>query len=83
MLLTLIFPPLVLAPDLQAIATALRSGDFSTASAMTKQGLEKSPNDPKLWTLQSVALSGLHNESAAIASFQHAQKLSARYLPAV
>jgi cytochrome c-type biogenesis protein CcmH/NrfG len=45
--------------------------------------IEKSPKDLKLWTLQGVALSDLHNESAAIASFPQAQKLSPRFLPAV
>lgn len=82
-LLALIFPSFVSAQDVQAIASAIRSGDFSTASDLAMQDLKKTPDDPKLWTLQGVALASLHNESAAIASFQQAQKLSPHYLPAI
>lgn len=65
------------------ITTALRSKDYGKAVQLLRAPLQRSPQDPRLWTLQGVALRGEQRKSEALASFRHAIAVSPEYLPAL
>jgi len=88
-LLALLFPCLPPAwtqtatDPLPPIIAALRAREFAQALALLQPALEKSPQDPRLWSLQGVALSAQGNKKEALAAFQHALSLAPNYLQAV
>jgi tetratricopeptide (TPR) repeat protein len=65
------------------IAAALRSRQYEKAVQLLQSPLQRSPRDPRLWTLRGMALSGEHHQSEALASFRHALAISPDYLPAL
>ena len=65
------------------IISALRARDFAQALQLLQPALEKSPADPRLWSLQGVALSGQGHKKEALAAFQHALSLAPNYLQAL
>ena len=72
------------APDRVApITSALRAGDFERAVQLTREGLEKSPRDAQLWTLQGIGLSAEKRNEDALQAFHHALQISPEYLPAL
>jgi tetratricopeptide (TPR) repeat protein len=65
------------------IVTSLQRQDFEQALRLSAAALEKSPHDPRIWTLRGMAYAGEGVPSSALESYQHALKLDARYLPAL
>lgn len=65
------------------IASALRNKDFGKALDLLRPALQSSPNNPQLWTMQGAAYSGEGQKQQALASFEHALKVSPNYLPAL
>lgn len=66
-----------------AISASLRAGEFDHALQLLHPMLQQSPSNPQLWTLQALAYSGAKRKKDALASFQHALKISPDYLPAL
>jgi tetratricopeptide (TPR) repeat protein len=66
-----------------AISASLRAGEFDHALQLLHPVLQESPSNPQLWTLQALAYSGAKQKKDALASFQHALKISPDYLPAL
>ncbi len=58
------------------IAAALRAKDFERAAEISRSALQKSPGDPRLWTLQGIALSNQGKTTEALTAFQTALKIS-------
>jgi tetratricopeptide (TPR) repeat protein len=73
----------IYAGELDAITSALRARDFNTALNISRQSLKDSPNDPRLKTLEGMALEGLGRENEALAAYKAALKSSPDYLPAL
>jgi tetratricopeptide (TPR) repeat protein len=67
----------------QSIAAALRASQHEIALQLLKPALIKFPKDPRLWTMQGVAFSGVHSSDQALGAYQHALRLSSEYLPAL
>lgn len=65
------------------VTSALREGKLGEAVRLADQGLAASPNDPQLWTLKGIALSGQKRAQEALNAYHHALKLSPNYLPAL
>src|ERR1017187_5457537 len=68
---------------LQSITSALRSGDFQQALQWLHSALQQFPDNPQLWMLQGLAYSGTGDSKSALASYEHALKISPDYLPAL
>src|SRR5580693_1815348 len=70
-------------PQTEAIASALRAGEFSRAVELTRAALQKSPNNAELWAMQGAAYAGEGRKTEALASYRAALKISPDYLPAL
>ena len=68
---------------LQSITSALRSGDFQQALQWLHSALQQFPDNPQLWMLQGLAYYGTGDSKSALASYEHALKISPDYLPAL
>ena len=68
---------------LQSITSALRDREYEKALQSVQSALRDSPNNPQLWMLQGLAYSGTGDSRSALASYQHALKISPDYLPAL
>lgn len=68
---------------LDEITALLRSKEYGKAAQSLRALLQRSPQDPRLWTLQGMALTGEQRKSEALASFRHALAVSPEYLPAL
>jgi tetratricopeptide (TPR) repeat protein len=66
-----------------AIASALRNGDYTNALELLRPALLKFPTDAQLWAMQGVAYAGEKSNSEALASFHNALRFSPNYLPAL
>jgi tetratricopeptide (TPR) repeat protein len=66
-----------------SIYSALQGGNFAEALNLIRPALANFPNEAQLWAMQGVAYAGEKNQTAALASFRHAIKLSPDYLPAL
>jgi len=66
-----------------SIASALAAKDFDKALSLLQPALKRSPQNPKLWTLQALALSGKADTKGALAAYETALKISPEYLPAL
>jgi tetratricopeptide (TPR) repeat protein len=66
-----------------SIYSALQGGNFKEALNLIRPALAQFPNEAQLWAMQGVAYAGEKNQSAALASFRHAIKLSPDYVPAL
>ncbi|MFQ5968153.1 MAG: tetratricopeptide repeat protein [Acidimicrobiia bacterium] len=62
---------------------ALRAQRYEEALASLEGLLQRHPNDPRLWTLRGMALSGLGRPAQSIASYEEALKRQSDYLPAL
>jgi tetratricopeptide (TPR) repeat protein len=85
-LLFLCLPPVwtqTTADPIPPIISALRARDFTQALQLLEPALEKFPRDPRLWSLEGVALSGQGHKKEALAAFQHALSLAPNYLQAL
>jgi len=65
------------------ISKALRQGNLDQAVRLAEQGLRSSPNDPQLWTLKGIALSGQKRTQEALGAYHRALTISPNYLPAL
>jgi tetratricopeptide (TPR) repeat protein len=65
------------------ILASLQRQDFEQALRLCTAALEKSPGDPRIWTLRGMAYAGEGVPSSALDAYQHALKVDARYLPAL
>ena len=70
-------------PNAQAIAAAIQQRDFSHAIELSRPALQQYPRDPKLWSLEGIAYTGLGRKTEALASYDNALKVSPDYLPAL
>ena len=64
-------------------ASAIGAKDFDNALSLLQPAIKQSPQDPRLWTLQALALAGKGDTKASLASYQTALKLSPDFLPAL
>lgn len=72
------------APDrISAVASALAANEFDKALGLLEPALRESPRNPKLWTLQGLALSGKGRMKEALSAYQKALEISKDYLPAL
>src|ERR1035441_8284246 len=71
------------ASTIQNIGEALRASNYTADLQLIEPALRESPNDPRLWSMQGMALSGLRRAPEALASYKHALKISPDYLPAL
>lgn len=70
--------------DLTAsVASALSAKDFDKALSLLGPALKQWPRNPKLWTLQAIALSGKGDEKNALSAYQTALNILPEYLPAL
>src|SRR5690349_1623715 len=67
----------------ETITGALRSHNFADAVAQSRAALQRTPNDPQLWTLNGLALVGAGKRADALQSFQRALKIDPDFLPAL
>jgi tetratricopeptide (TPR) repeat protein len=67
----------------QSVGSALRVRQYESALQLIEPVLRKFPNDPRLWSMQALALSGLGRGQDALAAYRHALKISPDYLPAL
>jgi tetratricopeptide (TPR) repeat protein len=65
------------------VTTAIKEGKLDQAVQLADQGLTTSPNDPQLWALKGIALSGQKRRKEALTAYHHALKISPNYLPAL
>jgi tetratricopeptide (TPR) repeat protein len=68
---------------LQSITSDLRGRDFQQALQSLHSALQESPNNPQLWMMQGLAYSGTGDSKSALASYEHALRISPDYLPAL
>jgi tetratricopeptide (TPR) repeat protein len=66
-----------------AIASALGAKQFDEALSLLQPAIKQFPQNPKLWTLQALALSGKGDPKEALAAYQKALKISPEFLPAL
>jgi tetratricopeptide (TPR) repeat protein len=69
--------------SVQSITSALQDREFGKALQSVQSALQSSPNNPQLWMLQGLAYSGTRDSKSALASYQHALRISPDYLPAL
>jgi tetratricopeptide (TPR) repeat protein len=67
----------------QGVTSALRDREYEKALQALKPALQSSPNNSQLWMLQGLAYSGMGDSKSALASYQHALKITPEYLPAL
>jgi tetratricopeptide (TPR) repeat protein len=65
------------------IVKAMKAGQFDLAVEMCHAAEKNSPNDPRLWTLEGIALSNLQRPEQAVAAYDRALKLDPQSLPAL
>src|SRR5271154_5562651 len=63
------------------IVNAIKEGQFDQAIQMCHAAQKSAPADPRLWTLEGIALSHLGHSQQALAAFDHALKLEPQSLP--
>jgi len=71
------------ATGMHDIASALATHQYDEALRMLAPQLRQHPADPRLWTLQGLALDGAGKTSPALASFDRALALDPKFLPAL
>jgi tetratricopeptide (TPR) repeat protein len=67
----------------RAVTNALRAQQYDQAYQVAHAKLQQSPNDPKILTLEGLALSGLGKKSGALADYDAALKIAPNYVPAL
>ena len=67
----------------QAVRAALRGRDYAGALELSSAQLKQKPANPELWTLQGIALGGLHRQKESLSAFTKALSVARDYLPAL
>src|SRR5215472_5598941 len=65
------------------ITSALSARDFDKAIELSRQVLQQFPDNAQVWALQGIALASKGDNKEALASFQHALKISPDYAAAL
>jgi tetratricopeptide (TPR) repeat protein len=65
------------------IVNAMKAGQFDVAITMCRAAEKASPKDPRVWTLEGIALTNLQRPEQAIASYNRALELDPQSLPAL
>ncbi len=68
---------------IQPIIAALRSQNNSRALALCQELTHSQPRNPRLWTLEGMALGGLGRNKESLASFKRALAIDPDYVPAL
>jgi tetratricopeptide (TPR) repeat protein len=71
------------APDWRSAAAEIKAGEYSKAHAILTSSLTQTPNDPRLWTLDGLALARSKQPREALQAYNRALELAPRYLPAL
>ena len=66
-----------------ATEEALRSGRFADALRLSQIGLQKTPQNYRLWTLRGMAFAGSGDQKEALAAYERALKLAPKFVPAL
>jgi tetratricopeptide (TPR) repeat protein len=66
-----------------AITSAVAANEFARALTLLEPALQHSPRNPKLWTLEALALAGKGDKKAALLAYQKALNISPEFLPAI
>lgn len=66
-----------------SIGAALQAEDFAKADLLARSSLKESPSDPKLWTLDGIALASLGKHTEALRAFNTALKFSPDFIAAL
>lgn len=69
--------------DTGSIIAALRAEKYLEAQRISEADLKQFPADPRLWTLNGLALAHLGKSAEALDSYERALRISADYLPAL
>jgi tetratricopeptide (TPR) repeat protein len=67
----------------RAIAAALGARDYQKALDLSRAALQHSPKDPKILTMEAIALSGLAKDQEALSAYNGALSVSPNYVPAL
>lgn len=67
----------------RSATNALRLQQYDQAYQAAHAGLKTSPHDPKILTLEGLALSGLGKKDAALADYNAALTIAPKYIPAL
>jgi tetratricopeptide (TPR) repeat protein len=67
----------------RSVTNALRAQQYDQAYQAAHTELQKSPHDPKILTLEGLALSGLGKKNGALADYDAALKIAPNYVPAL
>jgi tetratricopeptide (TPR) repeat protein len=69
--------------SIEPISAALHAGQFDKAVELTRSALQATPGNPRLWTLQGIALVSKGDTKGARAAFQQALKISPNNIAAL
>ena len=67
----------------RAIGAALGAKNYQQALDLSRTALQHSPKDPKILTMEGIALSGLAKDREALSAFNAALNVSPNYVPAL
>jgi len=67
----------------RSITDALRTQQYEQAYQAAHAKLQQSPNDPKILTLEGLALAGLGRKNSALADYDAALEVAPNYVPAL
>jgi tetratricopeptide (TPR) repeat protein len=67
----------------RSIAAALRDKNYQQALDLSRSALQHSPKDPKILTMEGIALSGLGKDKEALGAYNEALNASPEYVPAL
>jgi tetratricopeptide (TPR) repeat protein len=69
--------------EIAPITSALQARDYDRAVELSHSALQKSPNNPQLWTLEGIALISKGDSNNALIAFQRALKISPNIVAAL
>jgi len=69
--------------SISSIESLIRSQQYDQALKTLNVAIHRSPSDFKLWTLEGICLALQGNDREALASFDHAIRISPNYTPAL
>lgn len=69
--------------EMNAITSALRAREYEKADALARAALKETPHEPRLLTLDGIALAALHKDKEALQSYQAALKASPDFIAAL
>ena len=69
--------------EVNRIASAVAAKEYDQALELLQSAIKQTPQNPKLWTLKGLALSGKGDTKGALAAYKTALQHSPNYLPAL